>query len=41
MSIEDCLRYANAAGALAVSRRGGMEGISSLEQMRALVGAGV
>jgi sugar/nucleoside kinase (ribokinase family) len=40
MSIEDCLRYANAAGALAVSRRGGMEGISSLAEMHALVGAG-
>ena len=40
MSIEDCVRYANAAGALAVSRRGGMEGISSFAEMRALVGAG-
>jgi sugar/nucleoside kinase (ribokinase family) len=38
MSIEDCLRYANAAGALAVSRRGGMEGISSFAELRALVG---
>jgi tagatose kinase len=41
MPIADCLRYANAAGALAVSRRGGMEGISSLEEMHNLIaGAG-
>jgi tagatose kinase len=37
MPIADCLRYANAAGALAVSRRGGMEGISSFEDMRNLI----
>jgi tagatose kinase len=37
MEVADCLRYANAAGALAVSRRGGMEGISSFEEMRNLI----
>jgi sugar/nucleoside kinase (ribokinase family) len=40
ISIEDSLRYANAAGALAVSRRGGMEGISSFAELRVVVGAG-
>ncbi|MDE2582775.1 MAG: sugar kinase [Rhodospirillales bacterium] len=37
LPVEDCMRLANAAGALAVSRQGGMEGISSLEEMRALI----
>ena len=36
--IEECLRTANAAGALAVSRQGGMEGISTLAEMQALMG---
>jgi sugar/nucleoside kinase (ribokinase family) len=35
--VEECLRTANAAGALAVSRQGGMEGISSLAEMQALI----
>lgn len=38
--VEDCLSYANAAGALAVSRQGGMEGISTLEEMRSLMAGG-
>jgi sugar/nucleoside kinase (ribokinase family) len=37
--LEDCLRMANAAGALAVSREGGMEGISTLAEMKALANA--
>ncbi|MGH7121510.1 MAG: sugar kinase [Acetobacteraceae bacterium] len=37
LPVEDCLGYANAAGALAVSRQGGMEGISTLAEMRALM----
>ncbi|HUA76615.1 MAG TPA: sugar kinase [Acetobacteraceae bacterium] len=37
MEIEACLRNANAAGALAVSRRGAMEGISTLVEMQALI----
>jgi sugar/nucleoside kinase (ribokinase family) len=37
LSIEECLSTANAAGALAVSRQGGMEGISTLAEMRALI----
>ncbi len=36
-SPEDSVRLANAAGALAVSRQGGMEGISSLAEMQALL----
>ena len=35
--VEECLKLANAAGALAVSRQGGMEGISSLAEMQALI----
>jgi tagatose kinase len=37
MPVEACVRTANAAGALAVSRQGGMEGISSLAEMQALI----
>jgi sugar/nucleoside kinase (ribokinase family) len=37
LPIEECIRLANAAGALAVSRQGGMEGISSFEEMQALI----
>ncbi|HWA81092.1 MAG TPA: sugar kinase [Acetobacteraceae bacterium] len=37
MDPEACVRTANAAGALAVSRQGGMEGISSLAEMEALI----
>ena len=39
--VEECLRSANAAGALAVSRQGGMEGISSLAEMHALIARAV
>ncbi|OYV39427.1 MAG: sugar kinase [Rhodospirillales bacterium 20-64-7] len=38
MTLEDCLRYANAAGALAVSRAGGIAGTSDFAEMRALMG---
>ncbi|MDA8048696.1 MAG: sugar kinase [Rhodospirillales bacterium] len=37
LPVEECLSLANAAGALAVSRQGGMEGISTLREMRALI----
>jgi tagatose kinase len=37
LPIDECIRLANAAGALAVSRQGGMEGISSFEEMRSLI----
>jgi len=37
MPIEECMRAANAAGALAVSRQGAMEGISTLAEMQALI----
>ena len=39
LPIDECIRLANAAGALAVSRQGGMEGISSFEELRALIEA--
>jgi tagatose kinase len=38
---EECMRTANAAGALAVSRQGGMEGISTLAEMHALMSRSV
>lgn len=37
LPVEECLSLANAAGALAVSRQGGMEGISTLAEMRLLM----
>lgn len=37
LPVGECLDYANAAGALAVSRQGGMEGISTFDEMRALM----
>jgi tagatose kinase len=38
--IADCLRYAAASGALAVTRRGPMEGTSSFAELDALIGEG-
>ena len=40
MDVEDCLRYANAAGAMAVSRKGGMEGIAGFDELDALIAGG-
>ncbi|MEM7257111.1 MAG: hypothetical protein AAF404_06960, partial [Pseudomonadota bacterium] len=37
--IEICAQYANAAGAMAVTKRGPMEGNSSLEQIEAFIAA--
>jgi sugar/nucleoside kinase (ribokinase family) len=33
MSVEDALRYANASGAIAVSRKGPMEGTSTFSEL--------
>ena len=38
-SVPDSLRYANASGALAVGRRGPMEGTSTFPQLDALIAA--
>ena len=39
LSLEDCLRYANASGARAVCRRGPMEGASTFAELDAFVAA--
>lgn len=37
LPVEECLSLANAAGALAVSRQGGLEGISTRAEIRLLM----
>lgn len=40
MALKDCLRHANAAGAIAVSRDGGIAGTSDFAEIRALLARG-